>query len=469
MSSTLVSSELSSAEPLPLSTDCVRSENLRAFDRSHPWPLVFHLWAAEYFETRQSATHSLPHPYATKFSRSLKTRLHFHVLIDYVQCSSHPSDSRLHGSTDMTLPRNESAKLPRRVPVDLEKPEAILKQRGLSKNAFAMQMGKADAAFLRHWQNGRQAFVRTVREMATVLGLDDWRELVVGHVPQLLEAKPVYDRNECRVEELFVRTIGLPDPLGSPRDGTVYCSEDFLSKVERHFPIEMRDLVACRQAFEAVLDDWTVIGWLIKNSDGTYTFRYWTDTQCWRSIEVRCYNELGAISSLVETRDRSKASRLLYDRVMKSQSDLLAKMKPAHEYMLAYDCEKTAIKIIDFDNKFHHKWGEQDAPGVATPLDVSRHTIDHSTHRFVETIKRCKQRGISVPRDFPSLQSLVAAYYPQLREIFAAVQKLQPGDRACKMHILDLLSNHARDGFETVRSAERLVLEWPRRPIEKQA
>lgn len=361
-------------------------------------------------------------------------------------------------------PGYDHRRLPRTVRPDVQKIIALLRQRGCSEQQFAEACGRGDAGFFRHWKKnpGATCYVRLLITAAKALGLDNWWELWADYAAP---APPTTSRTleECLIEDFAVQTL-LNPTHGLSATGQPLGTTDFYQQLLTKFEPETRDLLNNADAFKKVFRDLESMGWLIANTDGTFSRRYWTLRECMASIEYRCGAEEGAMFAVAmlqePRRDDARENLDIYGQIMEDQCKRLTEMKSLHKQIVQHQDEDAAASMVKEDDAFHLRWPF--TPCISTSFGFALKTIDQSTNRFIETLKRCKERGIPVPADFPTLPALVQNYYPDLENIFTIFTKIRPNDVEGMVAIRQLLRKHALSGFNTAWGAEQLIARWPR-------
>lgn len=365
-----------------------------------------------------------------------------------------------------TPPGYENQKLPRTVRPDMGKIEALRRQRGLTKQQFAERCLKGDAGIFRHWEKGGGCHKGSLVRVATQFDLQNWWTLWADYVAPLpAPAITVMSSDERLFEQLCFNTIVSASPgYLSGRSAIV---KDFLSLVMKLYPDELAELSGKSHVIARGLAEFERMGWLVKTSQGVYELRYWTESECHAAIHQRLFAETGAMYSLAMLRNKKQGrtgwDQLTFDKTVHQQMQRLNRLKDLHQRVSVRDeaAEAVALEIISEDQDFHMGW--RFVPTVTLPLMAALKGIDQCTNRFVETLKRCRERGIEVPPGFPSLASLVAEYYPQLEVIFTAFMNVRPESFTGMAEVFDALQKHAYAGFNTVIGAEKLIERFPRR------
>jgi len=364
-------------------------------------------------------------------------------------------------------PGYETQKLPRSVRPDWGKIDALLKQKGITAEHFARSfLRKGDAGILRHWENGGGCYKETLLAVATQLGLQNWWELWADYVaPPPAPAITVISGDERLFEQICFNTIVSASP--GYLSGKSAIVHDFLNLVMKLYPDELAELSGKSHVIARGLAQFERMGWLVKMSQGVYELRYWTEGECHAAIHQRLFAEVGAMYSLAMLRNkrpgRTRWDQITFDKTVELQMKRLNRLKDLHQKVRLGDeaAETFARDIIKEDQEFHMGW--RFVPTVTLPLTAALKGIDQCTNRFVETLNRCRERGIEVPPEFPSLASLVQDYYPQLDSIFMAFMKVQTGSFSAMSEVFDALHDHAYAGFNTVIGAESLVERFSRR------
>lgn len=364
-----------------------------------------------------------------------------------------------------TPPGYEGRRLPRTVRPNVQKIEALLRQKNWSEQYFAKLCGRGDAGFFRHWKKpDATAYIRTLVRAAKTLGLRNWWDLWEDYVPPPPKIV-ARSENEGLIERLSVSTL-LDPTVGFSAMGHPSGTQDFLEQLKTKFPEETAAVASDTEAFTRVFRNLVEMGWLDDHEDGSFTKRYWTLRECTASIESRCGAEAGAILAVAMLLDPdqpgAKQNFEIYERIVEDQQARLKVLKHDHMAIVQTRDEDAAVNTVRNDDAFHRGWTY--APCTNTSLGFALTTIDQSTNRFVETLKRCREREIAVPADFPTLPQLVEKYYPQLDAIFAKFLTIKPNDMEGIVVIYQMLRNHALDGFKTARRAESLIERWPRCP-----
>lgn len=366
--------------------------------------------------------------------------------------------------TSPTPPGFEHRKIPRLVKPDVQKIDARQKQLGLSEQQFAEKCGRGDAGFYRHWKKGRKCYVWTLVRVAKVLGLRNWWEIWADYVPPA-PATVILTLDECLAEDLCVKTL-LNPTTSLTATGQPVGTTNFLEQVREKFPNEIAPIINQSEVIQRVLLNLESMGWLIANDDGTFSRRYWTLRECMAAIEIRCGAEDGAMLAVAMLQDPNRrdfrANMKIYKKIMQDQGERLARMKLLDKLVNRDRDDEAAATIIAEDDAFHRRWPF--VPCAVLSYGFALRTIDQSTNRFIETLKRCKERGIEVPSDFPTLPSLVQNYYQELNAIFNKFTMVKPNDVDAMVEIRQMLRTHAHQGYNTASGAETLIARWPRRP-----
>lgn len=353
-------------------------------------------------------------------------------------------------------PGYEKRDLPRTFRPDYMKIIALLRQKEISEHSFALSVGKNDAGFFRHWKNGKKCYRSTLEDATEALSLDHWWELWADYAPPTLASEET-SHEERLLERMTVETL-LTGTASQTSDSPV----GFIEEVRNLFP-ENAALLGKPKVLARVLLALESMEWLVKNKDGTFSRRYWTERECMDSIDYRCGAEAGAIMSVANLQDSTRANYrdnlALYDEIRMDQQDRLEQLSELHYLVCNEQCDEAAVQTISIDDAVHRSWNY--TPSTKLSLGFALKNIDHSTNRFVETLRRCRERNIELPTSFPTLPSLVRSYYPQLKVICDKAFSLKPNDSVGFTEIYMLIRNHAMDGFNTASGAEALIERWP--------